>query len=48
MAATQAGVMEMGWKPEMADTVSQIPNSNIAFLDQALAVGALDKEEVDA
>lgn len=48
MAATQAGVKEMGWKPERADTVSQILNSNIAFLDQALAVGAIDKEEVDA
>ena len=47
MAANLAGVKEMGLKPEVADTVTQILKVNIAFIDQTLAAGAIDKARVD-
>lgn len=47
MAATLAGVKELGLKPEVAATVTQILNSNIAFIDQTIAAGAIDNAKVD-
>lgn len=48
MATTLAGVKDLGLKPEMADTVTQILKSNLAFIDQTLAAGTIDKAKVDA
>lgn len=48
MASARSSAKEMELQPEVADAVGKILDSNIAFVDQTLATGKVDKDKVDA